>query len=80
MPARPAKKPPPKQWLFNEDDRKRHGGRYWRCPVRLVKDSSRLWAQLWREDGTTRGGGAVTSVLPILAYHAWPEMKKAEPG
>lgn len=81
MPARPVKNPPPKQWLFNDDDRERHQGRYWRCPVRLVSDSRRLWAELWREDGTTRGGGAVTSILPILACHVWPgSMKGAEAG
>lgn len=81
MPPRSAKKAPPKQWLYNEDDRRRHADRYWRCPVRLVKDSSRLWARLWRENGTVRGGGAVTSILPVLATHVWPEsMKGAEPG
>ena len=67
--------PDPKRWLFNDADREKYRDRYWRCPVRLVKDG--LWAALWRMPGTIRGGGAVTSVLPVLALHTWPEKEGA---
>jgi hypothetical protein len=63
--------PDPKRWLFNDDDRKKYQESFWRCPVRLVADGT--WAKLWRTPGTIRGGGAVTSVLPVLALHTWPE-------
>jgi hypothetical protein len=68
----------PKRWLFNDADREKYRERFWRCPVRLVKEG--LWAQLWRTPGTTRGGGAVTSVLPVLALHTWPEKEGAVSG
>ena len=61
---------PPEQWQFNDSDRQRHADRYWRCPTRLLHDGT--WAHLWREEGTRRGGGAVSSVLPVLALHTWP--------
>jgi hypothetical protein len=67
--------PDPKRWLFNEDDRMKYKDRYWRCPVRLVKNET--WAKLWRTPGTIRGGGAITSVLPVLALHTWPEKEGA---
>ena len=69
---------PPHIWVFNEADRQAYAGRYWRCPTRLV--TAGLWAKLWRPPGTTRGGGAVTSLLPVLALHAWPGQAGAEPG
>jgi hypothetical protein len=46
--------------------------------VRLVADGT--WAKLWRTPGTIRGGGAVTSVLPVLALHTWPEKDGATAG
>lgn len=68
----------PHRWAFNDEDRIRYSDRYWRCPVRLIRDG--LWAKCWRTAGTTRGGGAVTSVLPVLAFHTWPEKADAMDG
>jgi hypothetical protein len=70
--------PDPKPWLFNAHDRKKYQESFWRCPVRLVNDGT--WAKLWRTPGTIRGGGAVTSVLPVLALHTWPEKEGATAG
>jgi hypothetical protein len=70
--------PDPKRWLFNDDDRQKYQESFWRCPVRLVADGT--WAKLWRTPGTIRGGGAVTSVLPVLALHTWPEKEGATAG
>jgi hypothetical protein len=70
--------PDPKRWLFNDDDRKKYQDRFWQCPVRLVKNG--IWATLWRTPGTKRGGGAVTSILPVLALHTWPEKEGATGG
>lgn len=61
---------PPQQWQFDEAHRKRHEKRFWRCPSRLV--TSGEWAKVWREEGTRRGGGVLSSVLPLLALHTWP--------
>lgn len=61
----------PQVWQFNDDDRAVYHDRYWRCPVRLVREG--LWARLWRMPDTTRGGGAMTSLLPVLACHTWAE-------
>jgi hypothetical protein len=68
----------PQRWAFNDADRASYSSRYWRCPVRLVRDG--LWAKLWRAGETRRGGGAVTSVLPVLAFHTWPEKTDAMDG
>jgi hypothetical protein len=46
--------------------------------VRLVKEG--FLAKLWRAANTTRGGGAVASVLPVLALHTWPEKQEATDG
>ncbi len=59
-----------KRWLFTDTDRQKYRDHAWRCPVRLVRDGT--WAHLWRAEGTTRGGGAATSVLPVLALHPLP--------
>lgn len=56
-------------WRFNTDDQDRYQARYWRCPARLVTGGT--WAALWREPGTLRGGGTLTSILPVLALHTW---------
>jgi hypothetical protein len=69
---------PPHIWVFNEADRQEYAGRYWRFPTRLVTE--RLVAELWREEGTRRGGGAVTSLLSVLALHTWPGQSGAETG
>lgn len=60
---------PPQQWRFNDGDRAQFASRFWKCPVRLVE--SRQWATMWRAPGTVRGGGMATSILPILAVHAY---------
>lgn len=59
----------PRDWLFNAADRETYGDSFWSCPTRLVTDG--LWAELWRASETCRGGGAVSSVLPVLALHTW---------
>jgi hypothetical protein len=69
---------PPTVWQFNAADRQRNAPRYWRCPARVV--TAGLWAKLWRDSGTTRGGGIVTSLLPVLALHTWPDQSGAEIG
>lgn len=61
-------RPAPRDWHFNDADREKYRSRFWKCPTALVKDG--LWASLWREEGTKRGGGSVSSVLPVLALHA----------
>jgi hypothetical protein len=68
----------PTLWVFNEADRLAHAKRFWRASTRLV--TAGLWAKLWRASGTTRGGGIVTSLLPVLALHTWPEQSGAEVG
>src|SRR5688572_11023315 len=65
----------PHVWQFNDDDRATYSDRYWRCPVRLVREG--LWARLWRMPDTVRGGGAMTSLLPVFALHTWAEKDDA---
>ena len=69
---------PPTVWAFNEADRQEYADRFWRFPTRLV--TAGLVAKLWREPGTTRGGGTVSSLLPVLALHTWPDQSGAETG
>jgi hypothetical protein len=69
---------PPTVWKFNEADRQAYADRFWRLPTWVV--TAGLLAKLWREPGTKRGGGTVTSVLPILALHVWPEQTGAAAG
>jgi hypothetical protein len=69
---------PPRIWVFNEADQEAYAGWYWRCPTRLATGG--LLAELWRAPRTRRGGGTVTSVLPVLALHAWPGQAGAEAG
>jgi hypothetical protein len=66
-------RPDPKQYLFSDEDREKYKDRFWRMPRRLVADGT--WARLWREEGTKRGGGIVTSLLPVLALHTWLDKK-----
>jgi hypothetical protein len=70
--------PDPQDWRFNDEDYQRYCERFWRCPVRLVREG--LWAKLWRMPDTIRGGGAVTCLLPVLACHTWPESKAVADG
>lgn len=70
--------PEPQEWRFNDEDYQTHSERYWRCPVRLVREG--FWAKHWRRPGTTRGGGASTCLLPVLALHTWPEKDDATDG
>src|SRR5215510_10035112 len=63
-------------WVFNEADRQTYADRFWRLPTRLVTEG--LLAELWREAGTRRGGGIVTSLLPALALDTWPGQVGAE--
>src|SRR5262245_48040519 len=67
---------PPRIWTFNEADRQDYAGRYWRFPTWLVTEGH--WAELWREAGTRRGGGAVTSLLLVLGLHTWPDQAGSE--
>jgi hypothetical protein len=69
---------PPSIWEFNEVDRQAYARWYWRFPTRLV--TAGLLAELWREPGTRRGRGVVTSLLPVLALHTWPGQSGAETG
>lgn len=66
----------PQEWLFNEADRTDFATRFWKIPVHLVEGGT--WAALWREFGTTRGGGTVTSLLPLLALHTFPTDQRPE--
>ncbi|MDQ3555885.1 MAG: hypothetical protein M3409_03785 [Gemmatimonadota bacterium] len=66
---------PPEPYVFSEADQTRFANSFWRCPVRLVTGGR--WAALWRRAGTVRGGGAASSLLPVLALHGMPE---AGPG
>ncbi|HEY0015529.1 MAG TPA: hypothetical protein VGC13_04395 [Longimicrobium sp.] len=69
----------PREYEFNEADRAAFRTRFWRCPVRLVEDST--WAALWTAGGRRkRGGGAAGALLPVLALHAWPEQDGAVAG
>lgn len=67
-----------KPWDFNEVDWQRFQNRFWKVPKRLVNDGT--LATLWRTPGSRRGGGAVSSILPVLAIHTWPTKKGSEPG
>jgi hypothetical protein len=67
---------PPSVWVFNEADRQAYAERYWRFPTRLVTEGH--LAELRREAGTRRGGGVVTSLLPVLGLHTWPGQAGAE--
>jgi hypothetical protein len=60
----------PQVWLFNDQDRATYSGQWWSCPTRLVTGG--VWGTLWRDAGTCRGGGIVSSVLPVLCLHTWP--------
>ncbi|MGN6166676.1 MAG: hypothetical protein ACTHQQ_00695, partial [Solirubrobacteraceae bacterium] len=52
---------------------------FWRVPTGLVEFGT--WGSLWREFGTTRGGGTATSLLPVLALHTFPsEQRPAAAG
>jgi hypothetical protein len=68
----------PRDWLFNAADRETYGDSFWRCPTRLVTDGP--WAELWRESATCRGGGAVSSLLPVLALHTWTDKRYLGPA
>lgn len=69
-------RPDPKRYLFSDEDRTTYQKRFWRIPRRLVADGT--WARLWRENGTKRGGGVVTSLLPVLALHTWVGKKNMD--
>lgn len=69
---------PPNEYEFSATDFEKYRRRFWGCPVRLVNEGT--WASFWRDTGTRRGGGAVSSVLPVLAVHTWPEKRNGEPG
>jgi hypothetical protein len=66
----------PKRYLFSDEDRARYQKRFWRMPRRLVTQG--MWARLWRAEGTKRGGGVVTSVLPVLALHTFEGKKNMD--
>lgn len=62
--------PAPRPYLFTAEHREKYNGRWWRAP-RTLGEAGTL-AALWRQDGTKRGGGIASSVLPVLALHTWP--------
>lgn len=61
---------PPKEYWFNQAHQQGFADQFWLCPVRLVTDGT--WARLWRTEGTKRGGGVASSILPVLAVHVFP--------
>jgi hypothetical protein len=69
---------PPQDWRFDDVHREKYEKAYWRCPVRLVSldgtpdGAPGIWCDLWRAAGTSRGGGSIASVLPVLALHTFP--------
>ena len=75
---------PPTDWRFSDPERDKYSKRHWQCPVRLIVNadgSPGVWASLWRDTGTLRGGGGIASVLPVLALHTWPgKTLGADPG
>ena len=79
---------PPKEYRFNPADQKKLEHKYWRAPRRLViggmdeegRELPGVWARLWRAEGTTRGGGSATSLLPVLAIHSWPGKPNLDGG
>lgn len=66
----------PQEFSFCEEDQRKHRSHFWRLPKRLAGDPQApgLLARIWRPDGTSRGGGAASSILPILAFHSFPGM------
>lgn len=76
--ARHAVWAPPRTWEFNAADSARYGRRFWRCPTRLVRSGA--WSDWWREAGSKRGGGAIASLLPVLALHTWPDSVRTTSG
>jgi hypothetical protein len=78
----------PPEWDFNDADFAKYsargadgrGARFWRCPVRLVHGGRLrgLFRPVTRSPhGAKRGGGGVTSVLPVLAAHTFPEKRSS---
>jgi hypothetical protein len=66
----PSRHPKPVVFQFEDHLRTRFADRRWHCPIRLVKELA--WSELWRDEGTVRGGGTVSAVLAVLAVHTWP--------
>jgi hypothetical protein len=67
----------PQAFEFEESHREEFGDREWRFPQRLVTGAAdgadgSVWASLWRQQATRRGGGSASSLLPVLAVHTWP--------
>lgn len=60
----------PEQWQFGHAA-PRSCSTFWQCPTRLASEGFGL-RMLWRAKGTTRGGGTITSLLPVLAMHVFP--------
>jgi hypothetical protein len=58
----------PTQYLFTQRDQDHYAHRFWGFPDRLVIEGT--WSHLWRSPGGMRGGGRITSVLPVLGLHA----------
>ena len=71
----------PAVWLFTDEIQERYADprkSFWRCPRRLAgtlvdgRWEPGTLARIWRAEGTSRGGGAASSILPILAFHSFP--------
>jgi hypothetical protein len=65
----------PGEYLFSETDRDKWTKRDYRFPCRLVTNGD--WATMWRPRGK-RGGGAIASVLPVLALSSYPDAPTRE--
>lgn len=66
---------PRSPYRFTARDLRKHAARYWKCPARLIESGQ--WAALWKGQ-SSRGSGAATSVLPVLALHTFPNPHQPE--
>src|SRR5687767_5038282 len=67
---------PPSQYVFNEQDYQRYRQRFWRLPDHLQAEG--FFTQLSRATVRSNGGGAVSSILPVVALHAYPAADTSE--
>jgi hypothetical protein len=60
----------PVEWHFSDEAWNAHRSSFWACPTSVVRLG--MWATLWRYEGTKRGGGTMSSILPVLALGTFP--------
>ena len=70
---------PRRAYQFCESDREKYGDRFWALPHRLGEDG--FLRDALRQPTTdaarkARGGGSATSLLPVLALHAFPSRRQ----